>query len=199
MRVLVACEFSGIVRDAFAAAGHEAWSCDLEPSERPGNHYRGDVRDILNSGWDLMIAHPPCTYLSKAGAVHMYNGRIKANGINFARLECVKEAGYFFNELLWCSIPLIAVENPVMHHWAREIVTTPYSQIIQPFEHGHAYSKKTCLWLRGLPEIKPTKLYQGRVTTDWVSKVVNGSNRKKLRSKTFTGIAKAMAEQWGSL
>lgn len=197
MNILIACEFSGIVRDAFAAKGHYAVSCDLLPTERPGLHFQNDVRIILNEGWDMMIAHPPCTYLSNAGANHFYIGKKKKNGVREDRLALMREAAQFFNTLLNAPIPMIAIENPIMIGIARELVGKPYDQIIQPYQFGHKYSKKTCLWLKGLPLLSPTEIYKGRIFHDWVSKGHHEGGRQQSRSRTFLGIAAAMADQWG--
>ena len=205
MRVLVACEHSGTVREAFSKLGHDAWSCDLLPTDIPSEkHYQGDVFDIINDGWDLMIAHPPCTYLSNAGAARLYPQKGVLNQERYQKGLLAKE---FFLKLLNANISLIAVENPI----ASTIYELPkYTQIIQPFEFGHPYSKKTCLWLKGLPKLKPTKIITDNIIS-WVSggsKDHKGNPRKqsgtkfrdsKTKSKTFQGIAEAMAEQWSSL
>jgi len=192
MRVLIACEYSGVVREAFAAKGHYAMSCDLEPTDIPGNHYQGNVLDIINDGWDLMIAHPPCTYLTNAGAVHLYPKGV----LNENRLLKGMEAKDFFMTLFNANIPLIAVENPI----PSTIFQLPkYNQIIQPYEYGHPFQKRTCLWLKGLPNLIPTNIVAQRESTkiagNWFNK--GGKNRQKARAKTFQGIADAMAEQWG--
>lgn len=188
----MACEFSGRVRDAFIAKGHDAMSCDLLPSETPGLHYQGDVRDILDDGWDMMIAHPPCTYLSNAGARFLYPKGM----LNEDRLAKGLDAKELFM-LLWnAPIPKIAIENPV----PSTIYRLPkYSQIIQPYQFGHPYQKKTCLWLKNLPELHPTQIVEHRQSTkipgNWFNK--GGKDRQKNRAVTFQGIADAMAEQWG--
>ena len=192
MKVLIACEYSGIVRDAFTAKGHYAVSCDLLPTESPGMHREGDVLQMLSHGWDLMIAHPPCTFLSNAGAVHLYPKGV----LNNERLKKGMESKRFFMELFDSSIPLIAIENPI----PSKIYGLPeYNQIIQPYEYGHPYQKKTCLWLKGLPKLKPTDILKQRQSTkipgNWYNK--GGKNRQKNRAKTFQGIADAMADQWG--
>ena len=205
MKVLVACEFSGIVREAFAARGHVAWSCDLLPTEQQGNHYQGDVRDILDDGWDLLIAHPPCTYLSAAGARWLYGG----GAIDLERLEKGMEARYFFMELLNVDIPRIAVENPRQ----MKIFKLPqFSQEIQPYQFGESYSKATRLWLKGLPRLEPTEVcddYSPLLPSNTGTGKRKGykSHKGHIRqhnkkgaheaSRTFTGIAAAMAEQWG--
>lgn len=181
MRVLVACEFSGVVRDAFAARGHDAWSCDLLPTERPGQHYQCPVEEVLPRGWDLMVAHPPCTHLAVSGA----------RWFNEKRAE-QEDALDFVRMLLSASIPQIALENPVSIISTR--VRKP-DQIIQPWQFGHGETKATCLWLRGLPLLKPTCVVEGRV--ERVHRCPPGLDRWKERSRTYEGIAKAMAEQWG--
>lgn len=189
MKVLVACEFSGIVREAFKARGHDAWSCDLLPTEIPGNHIQGDVLGHLNDGWDLMIAHPPCTYIS-----NMSNCRIKEPG----RIE-LREAGMkFFMEFTKTNIPKVAIENP---RGLPERVYRKADQIIEPYYFGHAASKATCLWLKGLPPLMATDLvkyerkHDGKRWRTWVDTMSSHNAHK--RSITFQGIANAMAEQWG--
>ena len=198
MKVLVACEFSGTVRNAFAKLGHDAWSCDLEPSETPGQHYQGDAMDIIADGWDLMIAHPPCTHLAVSGARHFEQKRKdgrQQQGIDF------------FMQMTNAPISKIAVENPV------GIMSSLYrkpDQIIEPYEYGHPCTKKTCLWLKGLPLLKPTNIVDkgdvwiaksGKRMSQWYyeSSCLPPKEREKMRNKTFQGIADAMAEQWGSL
>ena len=182
MRVLVACEFSGIVRDAFAAKGHDAWSCDILETERPGQHYQGDVRDMLQSQWDLMICHPPCTHLAVSGARHF--ARKIASGEQ-------QEALDFVNMLLNAQVPRICLENPI------SIISTRIrkpDQIIQPWQFGHGETKSTCLWLKGLPKLTPTNVVEGREAR--VHHMPPGKNRWKERSRTYQGIAVAMADQW---
>lgn len=183
MRVLVACEYSGRVRDAFIARGHDAISCDLLPTEAPGPHYQGDVFDIINAGFDLMIAHPPCTHLAVSGARHF--AAKKASGVQ-------DEALTFVRRLLDAPIPRIALENPVSIISSR---IRPASQYIQPWEHGHGETKKTGLWLKGLPLLVPSNIVDGRADT--VHKMSPGPDRWKNRSRTYQGIADAMAAQWG--
>ena len=183
MRVLVACEFSGIVRDAFRDRGHFAMSCDLLPTERPGIHHQGDVRDLLDGAWDLMIAHPPCTYLAVSGARWMAG-----------RPELVEEGLAFVRLLLDAPIPRIALENPVSIISSR--IRKP-DQIIQPWQFGHGETKATCLWLKGLPKLTPTNIVDGREAR--VHRMPPGPDRWRERSRTFTGIAEAMADQWGSI
>lgn len=182
MRVLVACEFSGIVRDAFAANGHYTWSCDLLPSERPGNHWRGDVLDIIDQGWDLMIAHPPCTHLAVSGARWFKD-----------KLAQQEEALTFVRTLLDAPIERIALENPISIISSR--IRKP-DQIIQPWQFGHGETKATCLWLKGLPRLVPTNVVDGRSAR--VHYESPGPDRWKNRSRTLPGIAAAMAAQWGA-
>jgi hypothetical protein len=189
MKVLVACEFSGIVRDAFLARGHEAMSCDILPTESPGPHYQGDVRDILGEGWDLMIAHPPCTYLTNSGVRWLHERP--------ERWAALNDACEFFRDLLAAPIPRIAVENPVPHRYAMDRIGQRYAQSIQPWQFGHGETKRTCLWLKGLPVLEPTEIVGGRDAR--VHRATPGPDRWKLRSLTFPGIAAAMADQWGSL
>ena len=185
MRVLVACEYSGAVRDAFIAAGHDAISCDLLPTEAPGPHYCGDVRDVLDYPWDLMIAHPPCTHLSVSGAKHFHAKRMDGRqhvGVSF------------FLMLAKAGIPRIAIENPVSimsSLWRKP------DQIVQPWQFGHGETKATCLWLKNLPPLLPTNIVDGREARVW--KMPPSADRWKLRSATYQGIAAAMAEQWGSV
>ena len=193
MRILVACEYSGIVRDAFIALGHDAMSCDLLPTERPGPHYQGDIFDIIGEGWDLMIAHPPCTYLAGSG-LH-WNGRVPG------RAELTEEALEFVRRLLDAPIPKIALENPVGCISSR--IRKP-DQIIQPWHFGDDASKKTCLWLKELPLLKGTNRLPGDNLTRRANQTASGQNklgpspdRQKIRSKTYQGIADAMAAQWG--
>ena len=192
MRVLVACEYSGIVRDAFAAKGHDAWSCDILATESPGNHYQGDVLEYLDKGWDLMIAHPPCTYISNAGARFLY----PKGKLNKDRYKLGLKAKEFFMTLYNAPINKICVENPIS---SRIFALPKYTQTIQPYEYGHPVQKKTCLWLKNLIELKPTNIIYKRQSTkipgNWFNK--GGKDRQKNRSKFFTGIAEAMADQWG--
>lgn len=194
MKILIACEESQAVCKAFRKKGHEAYSCDILPCSggHPEWHIQGDVLEQLDKDWDIMIAHPPCTYLSNAGAVHLY----PKGKLNKERLKKGLVAKEFFMKLYNADIPKICVENPI----PSKVYGLPqYTQTVQPYEHGHPYSKKTCLWLKGLPELKPTKIiknYQStKVAGNWFNK--GGKDRKINRSKTFTGIANAMANQWG--
>lgn len=182
--VLVACEYSGRVRNAFAARGWEAWSCDLLPSETPGNHYQGNVEDIICDDFDLMICHPPCTHLAVSGA--RYFAEKRASGVQQAALD-------FVRMLLDAPIKYIALENPV------SIISTEIkkpTQYIQPWEFGHGETKKTGLWLKNLPALKPTNIVEGREAK--ILAMSPSPDRWKERSRTYQGIADAMAEQWGS-
>jgi len=198
MRVLVACEYSGAVRDAFLRAGHDAMSCDLLPTDAPGPHYQGDVRDLLGDGWDLMVAHPPCTYLSVSGMHWTHRG--------LRDPQLTEDALAFVRLLLEAPVPRIALENPVSIINSR--VRKP-DQIVQPWQFGHDASKKTCLWLKGLPLLQPTQIIEPRIINGrkrWGNQTNSGQNRLgpsddrwKIRSATFPGIAQAMADQWGAL
>lgn len=184
MNVLVACEYSGRVRDAFSRMGHNAWSCDFLQSETPGDHYQCDVRDAIKDGWDLMIAHPPCTHLAVSGARHF--AEKKASGVQNEALE-------FVRLLLAAPIPRICLENPV------SIISTRIrkpDQIIQPWQFGHGETKATCLWLKGLPKLVPTNIVPGRAAR--IHRMPPGPNRWRERSRTYQGVADAMAEQWGN-
>ena len=183
MRVLIACEFSGAVRDAFRARGHDALSCDLLPSEAPGPHYLGDVRDLLTPGrWDLLIAHPPCTHLAVSGARWFHlKQREQAEALDFVRL------------LLAAPVPRIALENPVSIISSR--IRKP-DQIIQPWQHGHGETKTTCLWLKGLPHLRPSNIVDGRENR--VHMMPDTKDQWKKRSRTYPGVAAAMADQWGA-
>ena len=207
MRILIACEYSGTVRDAFIARGHDAMSCDLLPTEKPGPHYHGDVFDVLDDGWDMMIAHPPCTYLSSSG-LHWNARGAMVDGR--PRHELTHEAMLFVLNLMDVGfvrhgIPRIALENPV------GCISTQYrkpDQIIQPYQFGEDASKATCLWLKGLPTLKGTVYCEPRIVNGakrWANQTDGGQNklapsvdRWKDRSRTYKGIADAMAEQWGS-
>lgn len=198
MRVLVACEYSGRVRDAFTRLGHYAMSRDLLPTDSPGEHYQGDVCDILDNGWDLMVAHPPCTYLSVSGMHWTTRGlrdpQLTEDALDFVRL------------LLSAPIEKIAVENPVSVISSR--IRKP-DQIIMPYQFGHDASKKTCLWLKNLPPLQPTKVVEPRMVNGrprWGNQTDSGQNklapsddRWKVRSETYHGIAAAMASQWGEI
>ena len=180
MRVLVACEFSGIVRDAFAARGHDAWSCDLLPTEKPGNHIQGDVLDVLSDGFDLLCAHPPCTHLAVSGARHFWRKeREQVEALEFVRA------------LMDAPIKRIAIENPISVISSK--IRKP-DQIVQPWQFGHGETKRTCLWLKGLPPLVPTNIVAGREAR--VHRMPPGPDRWKERSRFFSGIADAMADQW---
>jgi site-specific DNA-cytosine methylase len=183
VRVLVACEYSGTVRGAFLARGHEAMSCDLLPTEAPGPHYQGDVRDVLDYPWDLMIAHPPCTHLSVSGARHFEAKRLDGRQ---------QAAVSFFMSLARAPIPRIAIENPVCimsSLWRKP------DQTVQPWQFGHGETKATCLWLKGLPRLTATDVVDGREQR--IHRMPPSEDRWKLRSATYRGIAEAMADQWG--
>lgn len=185
MKILIACEYSGTVRDAFIKRGHQAISCDLLPTDVPGPHYQGDVFDIINDGFDMMIAHPPCTHLAVSGARHFKAKQ--ADGRQDAALD-------FVQQLLDADIKHIALENPISIISSR--IRKP-DQIIQPWMFGHGETKATCLWLKNLPCLTPTDVVDGREQRIW--KLPPGKDRWKIRSKTFQGIAEAMAEQWGNI
>jgi hypothetical protein len=186
MKILVACEYSGTVRDAFICKGHDAMSCDLLPTDKPGPHYQGDVRDILNDGWDLMIAHPPCTYLCSSG-LHWNKRRPE-------RAAQTEKALQFVRHLLDADIPKIALENPIGCISTR--IRKP-DQTVQPWQYGHGEVKATCLWLKGLKKLISTNIVEGRNPRMW--KLPPSADRWKIRSTTYQGIADAMAEQWGTL
>ena len=198
MKVLIACEYSGTVRDAFIRAGHEAMSCDILPTDAEGPHYQGDAMDVLDQGWDLMIAHPPCTYLSASG-MHW-----TTRGLRDPKLT--DDAVEFFMALWKAPVPKIAIENPVGIMSGK--LRKP-DQYIQPYEFGHDASKKTCLWLKGLPLLKPTSFVEPRIVNGkkrWGNQTDSGQNvlgpsadRAKIRSATYRGWAEAMAAQWGDL
>lgn len=191
MKILVACEFSGTVREELIKRGHDVMSCDLLPSDIPGSHYQGDVRDILNDGWNMMIAHPPCTYLANSGVRWLYN---KDKSINQDRWNNMVEAAELFKEILNAPIDKICVENPIQHKHAKAIIQADYDQIIQPWQFGHGETKATCLWLKNLPELEHTKIVEGRENR--IHRMPPSEERGRLRSITFQGIAQAMAEQW---
>ena len=193
MKILIACEFSGTVRDAFIRQGHDAVSCDLLPTDSEGPHYTGDVLNILNDGWDMMIAHPPCTHLAVSGARWFHlKEKEQAEALEFVR------------QLLNAPIPKIALENPVSIISSK--IRKP-DQIVQPWQFGHEATKTTCLWLKGLPHLVPTNIVgkgarhttkSGKSLPEWYN-LPPSADRWKIRSKTFQGIAEAMASQWGKL
>jgi hypothetical protein len=182
-RVLIACEYSGRVRDAFLALGHEAMSCDLLPTDVPGPHYQGSVFDVIDYPWDLMIAHPPCTHLSVSGSRHFAAKRL--DGRQQASVS-------FFMRLAKSDIPHIAIENPVC---VMSSLWRKPDQTIQPWQFGHGETKATCLWLKNLPPLRPTNVVEGREAR--IHRMPPSADRWKKRSETFQGIARAMAEQWG--
>jgi hypothetical protein len=195
MRILVACEYSGTVRDAFLKAGHDAMSCDLLPTDVAGPHYQGNVMDIIDQGWDLMIAHPPCTYLCSSG-LHWNKRRPE-------RAKQTEDALDFVRLLLEAPIPKIAIENPIGCISTR---IRPPDQTVQPWQYGHDASKATCLWLKGLPPLRPTGFVEPRIVDGkrrWANQTDSGQNRLppsadrwKIRSETYSGIADAMVSQW---
>lgn len=201
MRVLVACERSGVVRRAFNLAGHDAYSCDLESADDGSKyHLRGDAVEAAYSDgpWDLLIGHPECTYLSNSGAKHLYAGMRAENGPNGDRWAMMGAAASFFMALWNAPVERIALENPIMLGHPRRLFGIPEpTQIIQPWQFGHGETKATCLWLKGLPPLRPTNVVEGREQRVW--KMGPGPDRKKNRSRTYEGIADAMAEQWGTL
>lgn len=197
MRVLVACEYSEIVRDAFEKRGHDAVSADYRPTEIEGNHYQGNVMDIIDDDWDLMIAHPPCTYLANSGVRWLYEEE--------GRWEKMEKAALFFKSLLEADIPMIAVENPIPHKYAVEIIGRKYDQIIHPYQFGHTETKSTCLWLKNLPSLKETNNVKKKMENlpdkekHRIHYMSPSKDRSKKRSLTFEGIAQAMAAQWSNL
>ena len=199
MRVLVNCEFSGIVRRAFAAVGCDAWSCDLLPAEDGSNkHIIGDGRDLLNDGWDLlMVAHPPCTRLCNSG-VRWLSSPPPGRTLDEMRRE-LDEAAALFSAFWNAPIPRVCIENPVMHKHAKQLIENyaPPAQSVQPWQFGHGETKRTCLWLRSLPPLTPTRIVDGREAR--VHRMSPGPNRARERSRFFSGIADAMATQWGGL
>jgi hypothetical protein len=196
MRVLVACEYSGTVRDSFIRAGHYAASCDLLPSDSPlGDHYQCNVLDILDHDWDLLIAHPPCTYLTNSGVCWLHRDP--------DRWRLLDEAADFFRALLECPIPLKCIENPIQHKYAKERIGRTQNQVIQPWMFGHMEQKATCLWLEGLPLLQPTNDVKAQMMLlpkrerERLHYLPPSEDRWKLRSTTYKGIAEAMAAQWG--
>jgi len=191
LRILVGCECSGVIRDAFNKLGHDAWSCDLQPST--GNHYQCNILDVLTYDWDLLIAHPPCTHLSVSGR------HWTTRGYRLQRETDVAIA--FFNTLYYAPIERICIENPI------NIIKEPHTQVIQPYEFGHDASKATCLWLKNLPKLKPTRYVKprwikgkprwGNQTDSGQSVLGPSMHRAQIRSRTYDGVAGAMAEQWG--
>ena len=194
MKVLVACEFSGVITNAFRLKGHEAWSCDILPTDsNPDWHIQGDVLKQLDKNWDMMIAHPPCTYLCNSGVSWLHKDE--------SRWIELEKASEFFKTLLEYDIPKICVENPIPHKYGK---LPKYSQIVQPYEYGHPERKATCLWLKNLPKLKPTNNVKDEMlklpkTQQQRTFYVPIKDRAKNRSITFEGIAKAMVEQWGNV
>ncbi len=196
MKVLVACEYSGTVRDAFILAGHDAMSCDLLPTDKSGPHFQGDVFDIIGDGWDLMIAHPPCTYLTVSANKWLKDQPPRKSGtlVGGARRQAREESIDFVMALQNCGIPKIAIENPIgclSTRWRKP------DQVLQPWMFGHGETKTTCLWLTGLPVLTPTNIVDGREQRLYC--LPKTADRWKLRSKTYQGIADAMAQQWGRI
>jgi hypothetical protein len=200
MRVLVACEYSGRVRDAFRKLGHDAMSCDLLPSDNPisGCHYQGNVFNIIDDGWDLMIAHPPCTYLSNSGVCHLHKDP--------SRWPKMFDGAAFFKKLLNAPIKKIAIENPIMHGYAKTLIGgVKQTQLVQPWMFGHTEQKATCLWLKGLTpltesnNVKAEMLLLPKNERERLHYLPPSSDRWKIRSTTYQGIADAMAAQWGNL
>lgn len=203
MRVLVACEFSGIVRDAFRARGHDAWSCDLLPTERAGPHLQCNVLTVLDQNWDMLIGHPDCTYLTNSAVCWLWNtpknprAGILYGSPRWAALDCAAE---FFKTLYDADIPRIALENPIPHKYAVERIGRKYDQLIQPFQFGHPESKATCLWLKGLPHLIPTNvvaLPENKAEAQRGHYLSPSPTRWMERARTYHGIAEAMANQWG--
>lgn len=187
MKVLIACEFSGIVRDAFIARGHDAMSCDLLPSERPGPHFQGDVRPLLRKPWDLVIAHPECTYITNSG--------VRWLDRDIERWKQLWAGCEFFRACLEANAPQVAVENPIPHKYAARWIGTVYTQLIHPHRFGHGETKATCLWLKWLPKLRWTNCVEGREAR--IHRMPPSPDRSKERSRTYHGIADAMADQWG--
>lgn len=203
MKVLIACEYSGRVRDAFIARGHDALSCDLLDTEVPGPHYQGPVEDVLYDDWDMLIAHPPCQFLANSGARWLYRqGTLERVP---ARWASMRDGAAFFNLFVHAEhIPLRCIENPIMHAHGRRLIKLPPSQIIQPWQFGTKEMKATCLWLTGLPPLVPTDVVgpppkDALLRRQWakVHQMPPGPDRWKHRSRTYAGIAAAMANQWG--
>lgn len=216
MRILIACERSGVVRGAFRKLGHEAWSCDLVPAEdSQDHHFQTDIRKLLTSKyygahyWDAMIAFPDCTFLCNSGVLRLYKGGKKVNGRDQQRWLNMQAAALFFRELLEVDIPRVGLENPIMHGHAAEIIMQAPAQSIQPYQFGEDASKRTCLWLKNLPLLTPTKYIEPRIENGrklWSNQTPSGQNklgpsptRGITRARTYQGIGDAMALQWGGL
>jgi hypothetical protein len=189
MKVLLACECSGRVRDAFLRRGHDAVSCDLKPSETPGPHIQGDVRALLRNEWDLVIAFPDCTYLANSGARWLYR--------DLDRWPEMFGAADFFLECLNANAPRVAVENPVMHKWARRLVGRGPDFTVQPWQFGDDFTKRTCFWTRGLPSLRATSRLDGSTAEAAVHRAPPSETRKTDRARFHAGMAEAIADQWG--
>ena len=197
MKILIACEMSGIVRDEFIKLGHDAVSCDLQDSLSPGPHIKADVFSIIDDGWDMLLAYPPCTYLCNSGVRWLYEQKGRIIDMGYA-IE-------FFNNLIDCKIPRKCIENPIQHMIAQKLIKTRPTQIIQPWQFGHPETKATCLWLENLPKLEPTKnvkaemdlLPKNQKNRIHFATGMTKENRSIIRSLTFPGIAKAKAKQWG--
>lgn len=202
LKVLIGCEFSGVVRDAFQRLGHDAWSCDFLETETPGQHYRGDIRDLLKEYWDIFIVHPECRYMANSGAKHLYINCKKSNGINQDRWDKMVNAANFFKDMYNAPVEHVAAENPIMLPYAKEIIGVTQSQIIHPWMFGHLESKSTCLWLRNLPNLKETNnvheemMKLSKKDAQKIHYMSPGPERWKNRSRTYSGIGEAMAKQW---
>lgn len=188
-RLLVACEFSGKMREAFRAKGWDAWSCDLLPTEQPGQHFQGDVREMLAQPWDMIIAHPECTYITNSG--------VRWLDRDIERWKQMWEACEFFRLFLEHPCPKVVIENPIPHKYALRWIGQRHSQVIQPWQFGEPFTKATCLWLKGLPLLQPTRIITIRQPAVWLEPP--GPERQKNRSRSYDGICQAMADQWGSL
>ena len=205
MKILVACEMSGRVRDAFRAKGHDAWSCDIEDTiANPRWHIKDDVLNHLDEGWDMMIGHPVCRYLANSGAKHLYLGMKKENGPCPERWKNMRKAAEFFLKLWNAPIAKVAIENPIMHCHAKRLIGMKQTQLIQPWHFGHRKMKATCLWIRGLSQLSPTdivgpppKAPEERKAWAEVHRMAPSADREMKRSLTYQGIANAMSEQWG--
>ncbi len=187
MRILVACEYSGRVRDALILRGHDAMSCDLLPSDTPGPHHQGDVREMLAEPWDMVVAHPPCTRLCNSGVRWLAERDL---------WEEMRTGAEFFLECLNANAPRAAVENPVMHRYAREIIGRGPDFSVQPWQFGDPAKKRTCFWTRGLPPLSPTSSMTAADARPDCHLATPGRDRWKIRSRTYPGIAAAIASQW---
>ena len=195
MKILIACGYSGKVRDSFIEKGHDAISCDLLPTDSPGPHYQGDVRELLSAHWDLIIAHPECTYITNSGVSHLHK--------DVTRWKKLYEACEFFKLFLNSKCDRVCIENPIPHKYGRDWIGQKYSQIIQPWMFGHLEQKATCLWLKGLDPLVPTNNVKAEMMKlpdnerQRLHYLPPSLDRWKLRSTTYQGIANAMADQWG--